>query len=96
MIKDDPRVSSLRIQIGDRIVFRVKKLGVKWVVTRSDERHLSAVEYSQKKDAVAITRTVARRLWKKHGQPTQLVIHGKNGKIQTEYTYGKDPERRKG
>ena len=29
-------------------------------------------------------------------QPSQLVIHNKDGRIQSERTYGADPERRRG
>jgi hypothetical protein len=36
------------------------------------------------------------RLLKSQGYLSQLVVHGKNGKIQTEYTYGADPRRTKG
>ena len=32
----------------------------------------------------------------KYITPSQLVIHGKNGKIQREYTYGDDPRKTKG
>jgi uncharacterized protein YdaT len=37
----------------------------------------------------------ARELAQKHTL-SQVVIHDQTGKIQTEYTYGKDPERYKG
>lgn len=44
-----------------------------------------------KKNAVKQGRIIARGR-----QPSQLVIKGRNGRIQTEHTYGNDPERYKG
>lgn len=42
--------------------------------------------FSEKVDAVERGRELAR------GQSLgQLVVHGRNGRIQTEYTYGRDP-----
>ncbi len=36
------------------------------------------------------------RMFAKERQPSQVVVHLKNGRIQTEYTYGDDPVRTKG
>ena len=41
--------------------------------------------------AVTYARAAARAR-----QPSQLVIYKRNGRIQTEYTYGADPRRTKG
>ena len=40
--------------------------------------------------------TEARRLGKKAAPWGRVVVHGKDGKIQTEWTYGNDPRRTKG
>jgi hypothetical protein len=45
-----------------------------------------------KANAVAI----ARRLMRTLRHPSQLVVHGTNGRIQSEWTYGKDPRRTRG
>jgi hypothetical protein len=44
-----------------------------------------------KDDAIDAARTHA-----KNADEGQIVIRGKDGKIQREHTYGNDPERRKG
>jgi hypothetical protein len=56
--------------------WRVKREGAK----RADSIH------QDKFDAVARGREVARGTL-----PGQLIIHGRDGKIQTEQTYGSDP-----
>lgn len=45
--------------------------------------------------AIWTARKMARNLWK-NGELSQVVIHGKNGRIQLEWTYGKDPRNVKG
>lgn len=45
--------------------------------------------------AIWTARKMARDLWK-NGELSQVVIHGKNGRIQLEWTYGKDPHNVKG
>lgn len=47
---------------------------------------------STKAPAVRMARRWAKRNWVEKGIPTQLVIYRFDGKIQTEYTYGRDPE----
>lgn len=39
---------------------------------------------------------VCNYIWVKFGIPTQLVIHKKDGRLQSERTYGYDPKRHKG
>lgn len=48
-----------------------------------------------KKEAVEIARGFGRECWGQ-GTLSQLVVHGRNGKIQFEHTYGKDPRKSKG
>ena len=51
-----------------------------------------SVSHHRSKDAAVQTaRTIA-----KNQDLGQVKIHGTDGKIQTEYTYGKDPRRTKG
>ena len=66
-----------------RTQFHVVPDGGGWRV-----EHGSAVDstHSTKDDAIAAGRTVA-----KGSQPSQLVVHNMDGKIETEYTYQDDP-----
>lgn len=47
--------------------------------------------FDTKEKAIKIGRKIA-----KSEQPSQLIIHKKDGTIQTEYTYSKDPHPPKG
>ena len=38
----------------------------------------------------------ARQAWKVRGQVAQVVLHGRDGRIRWERTYGADPKRRPG
>jgi hypothetical protein len=61
-----------------------------WHVRRPRARR-STAQFTQKKHAclyAEIASTMARC--------NQIVIHGKNGRIQREYTYGDDPRRTAG
>ena len=49
------------------------------------------MEFKAKLDALRAGREYARRM-----RPSQLTIRGRDGRIQTEHTYGADPRRRKG
>lgn len=51
--------------------------------------------YDRKSDAVSEARDLAKAELARGGL-AQLVVHGRNGKIQEERTYGKDPRRSKG
>ncbi len=48
-----------------------------------------------KKRAVAYARELGRKAWEA-GYPSQVTICGRNGRIQTEHTYGRDPARTEG
>jgi hypothetical protein len=50
-----------------------------------------AGNYEDKADALAKAKEVA-----KNAPLGQVIVQGRDGKIQTEYTYGKDPERTAG
>lgn len=60
-----------------------------WIVKKSktDDEDF----YRTKKEAVAAGRAIARSFKK-----GQLIIHRKDGTIQTEYTYGDDPRKTRG
>lgn len=47
--------------------------------------------YERKSDALSAARQMA-----KGNMPSQLRVHGSNGRLQSEYTYGGDPRHRKG
>ncbi len=51
--------------------------------------------YTTKREAVIAGRQAAKTCWA-NGALSQLVIKGKNNRIQTEHTYGRDPVRHKG
>lgn len=61
----------------------------RWSLSNTDPKRL----YLRKVDAIRGGRFKCRM---KRNQPAQLVIHKKNGRIQTEHTYGNDPRRSKG
>jgi uncharacterized protein DUF2188 len=56
--------------------WRVKRAGAK----RADSLH------EKKRDALSRAKTLARG-----AMLGQVKVHGENGEIQTEYTYGEDP-----
>ena len=71
------------------------KLTVLWLRDHWELRGIGFSIYSHKADAVA----EGVKLGRAHlvaGGLAQLVIRGKNGRIQSERTYGKDPRRSKG
>jgi len=59
------------------------------VKSRGAER--AAGNYEDKSDAIARAKEIAQS-----APLGQVVIQKRTGEIQTEYTYGKDPERSKG
>ena len=50
---------------------------------------------SPKATAVSAARSAAK-VAHENGVNSQVVVHRKDGRIQTEYTFGSDPKRRKG
>ena len=64
----------------------ITKSGV-WEVKAVSAKRASAV-LSKKADAVAKAKEIAKKF-----PLAQVVIHGIDGKIQREFTYGKDPAR---
>jgi hypothetical protein len=77
-----------------RLIFRVlrRKTLKRWVLVRPD-----GVEtpHTSKVRAVDAARKLANRVKKADGR-AQLVINGRDGRIQREFTYGNDPRRHVG
>lgn len=78
-----------------RLIYRVQwnKKESQWTLTRPDG---SLAYFAQKIYAVADGRECARCAHEMNEDLTQLVVHKKDGKIQFENTYGKDPSKYKG
>ena len=74
-----------------RKVFHVVPLAGIWLVRRPRARR---AESGFVRKTCAITR--AQALAKRCTTPSQVIVHRKNGRIQTEWTYGKDPRRTRG
>lgn len=58
-----------------------------WSVKRQNSQRASST-HNTKQEAIERGRDLARST-----SQGQLIIHRRDGKIQTEYTYGNDPER---
>lgn len=70
----------------DRKVYHVtKNRGKGWAVKREGAQRASG-NFSTKQQAVQRGKNLA-----KNAPLGQIKIHGRDGKIQTEHTYGKDP-----
>jgi len=82
-------------ETAKRVVFRVRWIlqPKSWEVHRDGEM---VKTLQRKSSAIHDGARLARDTYESEGTPTQLVIHGKNGKIQSERTYGNDPRRSKG
>jgi len=72
--------------MAERKVYHVtKNQGTGWDVKKEGGKKASA-NFDTKQEAVQRGRGLA-----KNAPLGQIKIHGQNGKIQTEHTYGKDP-----
>jgi hypothetical protein len=88
--------------MSNRIVYRVTPIGNSrlWHVLRGSLRPLSGPsavvsQHRFKIAAIASARALAKAV-RRSGGLSQVVIHGRNGRIQLEWTYGADPKRSKG
>lgn len=70
-----------------RTVYEVAPKGSRWKVQRRGATQPSKI-FENKSDAISYGKRVA-----KNNKPSQLVIKKADGTIQTEYTYGEDPEK---
>lgn len=73
---------------------RSKRLVVRVIPSNSGEwmvAYQEMLSFSKKSGAIKVAKEIA-----KYSRLGQVIIHGEDGEIQTEYTYGKDPKRRKG
>ena len=77
---------------GGRKSYHVSKnsSGKGWKVKGAGAKRASSTHRTQK-----AAQTAARRLAKGQSKG-QVVVHGRNGKIRTEHTYGSDPNPPKG
>ena len=67
----------------------VVPLGNGWAVKKEGEKRATIITTRQS-DAIDYARKLAQ------SERSELVIHGRNGKIRDRYSYGNDPVRRKG
>ena len=76
-----------------RWIYRVQwdKKSKAWVLTYPNK--FQKYGFAVKADAVVEGRECARHAYQANGDLTQLVVHKKDGKIQFENTYGKDPSK---
>jgi hypothetical protein len=74
-----------------RVIYHVTSAGDAWRVKRVGARRAASV-CADKRKAVA----KAKALASKSSQLGQVRVHGSDGDIQTEYTYGADPRRSRG
>ncbi len=74
-----------------RFTIRFDKHAGYWRLGVTPDEWISRYHFVTKDLAIMEGRSLARR-----SEPAQLVIFKKNGQIQTEYTYGKDPKRHPG
>lgn len=80
--------------MSKRLVIHItpnKRGGVKdWKIAKEGSKQPIAV-FENKEKAIKKARGIAKKQ-----EPSQIKIHGKTGKIQTEHTYGADPRKYKG
>jgi hemerythrin superfamily protein len=73
-----------------RVRYRVKPSPRGWEVSKQGAKRPSGT-FDRKADAVARGKELAKRF-----RRGQLVVHGQDGKVRDEFTYGDDPRRTKG
>lgn len=78
--------------MSDRKVFDVGPHPDGWRIKHGGEE---VTVFAVKRTAVSEARRRARTV-QRHGGLAQVRIHGLDGKLQDEWTYGKDPKRFKG
>ena len=82
-----------------RYAVRFSRKDDHWVIVMPGGRHYGFY-FPNKGVTLVQARRLARRetyrLARRPGRHSQLVIYKKNGRIQTEHTYGADPRRTKG
>jgi hypothetical protein len=73
-----------------RVVYHVTPVGEDWRVKRVGAKRAANV-FESKKVAIAKGKELA-----KHAGLGQVRVHGREGDIETEYTYGEDPRKSRG
>lgn len=88
--------------MSDRVVFRVTPIGGSrlWHVLRGNLTPLrgpsAAISQHRWKFAAVASAVRLAKAIRKSGGLSQVVVHGRNGRIQFEWTYGADPKRSQG
>lgn len=79
-----------------RNVYRVQHKGrlAGWCVLLG--RTVLCAGYPSQREAVREAASTARSDWIIYGKPAQLVLHGRDGRIRWERTYGRDLRRTRG
>jgi hypothetical protein len=73
-----------------RTVYHVTPNGDAWRVQRERTKRAASI-HENKVDAIAHAKALA-----KAAALGQVKVHGQDGKLKTEYTYGEDPRRTRG
>lgn len=73
-----------------RMVYHVTAVGDAWAVRRARRKRPECL-FTYKPEAVSHARRLARA-----AALGQVKVHGRNGRMQAEYTYGRDPRRTRG
>ena len=83
--------------MAKRVVLRIvpAKVGG-WLLEGKLPYPSAGPHWSQSKPRLVARGRAAGRTWWSRGQTAQLVVHGRDGRIRFENTYGRDPVRRKG
>lgn len=84
----------LRRPRGRRWVYRIswdRRRGL-WLLRGREWTY----EFERKADALREGRLAASHRWRAYQELGQVVVHGKDGRIKFEHTYGRDPRRTKG
>lgn len=71
--------------MAKRTVYHVSPSGDRWKVKREGAAQ-AAKTFDLKAAAITYARSVA-----KNNKPSQVIVHRKDGTIETEWTYGDDP-----
>lgn len=74
----------------DRKTYHVTPVGHAWGVRRARRKRADSIHLF-KTDAIARAKRLARA-----ASLGQVKVHGRNGRIQTEFTYREDPARSRG
>jgi len=81
--------------MSQRLILEIHKTGDGWTA-RARGGHHPYLRRRTQRHAITASAAALRHRWKARGALGQLVLHGQNGRIRWERTYGLDPRGRKG